>query len=150
MDFNRCYGCMKPKTEGDICAHCGYAQGSANALHQLPAGTVLQNQYVIGKVLGQGGFGITYLGWDQYLDIPVAIKEYYPTGMVMRESTISLNVADCGSDDGTRFRNNRERFLREAKMLARFSEVPEIVHIRNFFLANNTAYIISERFNLSP
>ena len=144
MDFNRCYGCMKPKTEGTVCENCGYSSDSANALHQLPVGTVLQDQYVIGKVLGQGGFGITYLGWDQYLDIPVAIKEYYPSGMVMRESTISLNVADCGADDGTRFRNNRERFLREAKVLARFSQEKEIVQIRNFFLANNTAYIVME------
>ena len=144
MDFNRCYGCMKPKTGGPVCEYCGYQDGSANAMHQLPVGTVLKEQYLVGRVLGQGGFGITYLGWDLYLDIPVAIKEYYPNGMVMRESTISLDVVSCGGDDGLRFRNNKERFLREAKMLARFSQVTEIVQIRNFFLTNNTAYIVME------
>lgn len=144
MEHKRCFGCMKPKTGGPVCEHCGYKEDSANAVHQLPTSTVLKEQYMVGKVLGQGGFGITYLGWDLYLDIPVAIKEYYPIGMVMRETSVSLEVVGCGGDDGARFRNNKERFLREAKMLARFSQVPEIVQVRNFFLANNTAYIVME------
>ena len=139
----RCYGCMKEKKQ-PVCEHCGYDQNTKNASHQLPAGTVLKEQYLIGRVLGQGGFGITYLGWDMYLDIPVAIKEYYPNGAVMRETSVNMEVASLGGDIGVRFRNNKERFLREAKMLARFSQVPEIVQIRNFFLANNTAYIVME------
>lgn len=139
----RCYGCMKEKKQ-PVCEHCGYDENTKNASHQLPAGTVLKEQYLIGRVLGQGGFGITYLGWDMYLDIPVAIKEYYPNGAVMREASVTMEVASCGGDIGVRFRNNKERFLREAKMLARFSQVPEIVQIRNFFLANNTAYIVME------
>lgn len=139
----RCYGCMKEKKQ-PICEHCGYDEKIQNASHQLPAGTVLKEQYLIGRVLGQGGFGITYLGWDMYLDIPVAIKEYYPNGAVMRETSVTMEVASCGGEVGVRFRNNKERFLREAKMLARFSQVPEIVQIRNFFLANNTAYIVME------
>lgn len=95
-------------------------------------------------MLGQGGFGITYLGWDLYLDIPVAVKEYYPAGVVMRDSAVTTDVVSCSGDQGIRFRNNKERFLREAKMLARFSQVPEIVQVKNFFLANNTAYIVME------
>ncbi len=144
MEKTRCYGCMKLKSPGDVCEHCGYDQRQGNAPHQLPAGTVLKEQYLLGKVLGQGGFGITYLGWDLYLDIPVAVKEYYPTGTVMRESSMSMDVVSCGDEASVRFRNNKERFLREAKMLARFSQVPEIVQVRNFFLANNTAYIVME------
>ena len=132
------------KAPGPVCEHCGFEETMCNAPHQLQIGTVLKEQYQIGKVLGQGGFGITYLGWDLYLDIPVAIKEYYPAGTVMREASVTMNVTDMTGDDGVRFRNNRERFLREAKMLARFSQVPEIVQIKNFFLANNTAYIVME------
>ena len=134
---------MKPVTDR-ICPNCGFDGRNTNALHQLPMGTVLQGQYVIGRVLGQGGFGITYLGWDNFLDIPVAIKEYYPSGMVMRDSTISLETLDCSGDHADRFHHNRERFLREAKALARFSQVPEVVQVKNFFLANNTAYIVME------
>lgn len=140
----RCPGCMKLKENSPVCEHCGFDEGTANASHQLPVGTVLREQYLVGKVLGQGGFGITYLGWDQYLDIPLAIKEYYPSGLVMRESSISLDVTSCESDAGTRFVSNKERFLREAKMLARFSHLPEIVQVKNFFLDHNTAYIAME------
>lgn len=144
MNETRCYGCMRPIGDEPICTHCGYDQRTSNEAHRLPAGTVLKEQYLIGRVLGQGGFGITYLGWDLYLDIPVAIKEYYPSGVVMRDSTVTMDVVSCSGDDGARFRNNKERFLREAKMLARFSQTPEIVQVKNFFLANNTAYIVME------
>lgn len=144
MNEKRCYGCMNLKSKEPVCEHCGYDERTENAPHQLPAGTVLKEQYLIGKVLGQGGFGITYLGWDMYLDIPVAIKEYFPNGTVMRESAVSINVSSCSGDIGAKFQNNKERFMREAKMLARFSQVPEIVQIKNFFLANNTAYIVME------
>ena len=135
---------MKLKKNSPICEHCGYDENQHNASHQLPAGTVLREQYLVGKVLGQGGFGITYLGWDLYLDIPVAIKEYFPSGLVMRENTLSDEVASLSGDAGARFANNKERFFREAKMLARFSQMPQIVQVKNFFLANNTAYIVME------
>jgi len=78
------------------------------------------------------------------LDIPVAIKEYFPSQTVMRDVSVSTEVVSYSGDAGVRFRNNKERFMREAKMLARFSQVPEIVQVRNFFLANNTAYIVME------
>ena len=144
MEQKRCYGCMKLKPDGPVCPYCGYDESIPGEPHRLPAGTVLKEQYLVGKVLGQGGFGITYLGWDLYLDIPVAIKEYYPVGVVMRDTTVTMDVVSCTGDEGARFRNNKERFLREAKMLARFSQVPEIVQVRNFFLSNNTAYIVME------
>ena len=144
MKQKRCYGCMKKISEETICPHCGYDMSKKNETHQLPAGIILKEQYMIGKVLGQGGFGITYLGWDLYLDIPVAIKEYFPTGTVMRENSVSMEVLNCMGDEGSRFQNNKERFMREAKMLARFSDVAEVVQIKNFFLANNTAYIVME------
>ena len=84
MEMKRCYGCMQPKGENRFCEQCGHDGNSTNAPHQLPQGTVLRDRYLSGRVLGQGGFGITYIGWDQTLDIPVAIKEYYPTGVVLR------------------------------------------------------------------
>ena len=144
METKRCNGCMKLKTQSPVCEWCGYDENTQNDIHQLPVGTVLKEQYRVGRTLGQGGFGITYLGWDLYLDIPVAIKEYYPSGVVMRDSTVTMDVVSWSGDEGARFRNNKERFLREAKMLARFSQVPEIVQVKNFFLANNTAYIVME------
>ena len=71
-----CFGCTRQKESSPVCEYCGHNETRDNLSHQLPVGTILQNQYLIGKVLGQGGFGITYMGWDQNLPIPVAIMEY--------------------------------------------------------------------------
>lgn len=139
-----CYGCMQPKTQTPVCEHCGFDDRRQNEPHQLPMGTVLQNQYVVGRVLGQGGFGITYIGWDKNLAIPVAIKEYFPRGAVQRQNTVDLNVT-CYTGSATEaFVAHRDRFLKEARTLAQLSGVPEIVQVRNFFTFYNTAYIIME------
>ena len=142
METKCCYGCMQEKEGTPFCEHCGYDERIPNGAHQLPKGTVLRGQYLIGKVLGQGGFGITYLGKDLTLDIPVAIKEYYPTGVVTRESTYSHTLSVATGAEDTRFEENRDRFLREARTLAKLQDVPEVVQIKNFFPENNTAYII--------
>lgn len=144
MEEKRCYGCMRVKTEEGPCPYCGYDGTVPNEEHQLPVGTMLNEQYLIGRVLGQGGFGITYMGWDKYLDIPVAIKEYFPNQLVSRNCKASTDVISGSGKTGVRYRNNKDRFMREAKMLARMSDVREIVHINTFFLANNTAYIVME------
>ena len=135
MESKRCYGCMQYKEDGPFCEHCGYDERRQNAPHQLPAGTVLQGKYLIGRVLGQGGFGITYLGLDMTLDIPVAIKEYYPTGVVTRECSYSHSVTLATGESDTRFVENRDRFLREARILAKLQDVPEVVRIKTFFTA---------------
>ena len=144
MSQKRCYGCMKLKTRTPVCEHCGHSERNRNKPHQLPEGTVLRSQYLVGKTLGQGGFGITYLGWDQYLDTPVAIKEYFPSDMVTRDSTRSTSVINTGTYPPEIYQNFRSRFLREAKTLARLSKVPEIVRVISFFEENNTAYIIMD------
>lgn len=144
MEQRYCYGCMKPKTQSPICEHCGFDERTQNAPHQLPIGMLLQNQYVIGRVLGQGGFGITYIGWDRHLAIPVAIKEYFPSGVVHRQSTVDIGVTCYTGVETQAFASHRERFIREARTLAQLSGVPEIVQVRNFFTTNNTAYIIME------
>ena len=143
MAEQRCYGCMNIMT-GPVCQHCGYDGRAKNAPHQLPAGTVLRDQYLVGRVLGQGGFGITYLGWDLYLDTPIAIKEYFPNGFVSRDNSQTVNITRFANQVSDQFEKNKDRFLKEAKTLARFSDIPEIVHVRNFFQDNGTAYIVME------
>ena len=145
MDQKRCYGCMGLRTApGHICEHCGYDERTQNKSHQLPAGTVLHGQYQVGRVLGQGGFGITYLGWDLVLDIPVAIKEFYPGGIASRDCTLSPTVTGGDGELKLFYEECRSRFLREARTLARFASDPVIVQVRYFFEANGTAYIIME------
>ena len=87
MEQRFCYGCMRPKQQSPVCEHCGHDERQPNMKHQLPVGTVLNNQYILGKVLGQGGFGITYIGWDTVLAIPIAI---YMTKKVNRAEAEKL------------------------------------------------------------
>ena len=78
-----CYGCFREKGPG-ICPYCGYDDTEEQPFLALPPGTILNGRYMTGKVLGVGGFGITYLGYDLTLEIKVAIKEYMPSGMATR------------------------------------------------------------------
>ena len=145
MDQKRCYGCMKMRSaQGYICEHCGHDERNGNLPDQLPIGTVLQNQYILGKVLGQGGFGITYMGWDIYLNTPVAIKEFFPKGLVTRAYPGSPQVAVIAEAEEHWISKSRDKFLQEARTLAQFSDEREIVHVRNVFHANGTAYIVME------
>ncbi len=142
MEQTRCPGCMKLKAQQPICEHCGFDETAANLPHQLPIGALLLDQYVVGRVLGQGGFGITYLGWDQNLERPVAIKEYFPTSIVSREVSYSSTISVTTADND--FYSGRDRFLREAQTLAKLQDVPEIARVHNYFSANGTAYIVME------
>ena len=78
--------------------------------HQLPPGTILHGRFEIRRVIGEGGFGITYEGRDQVLDARVAIKEYYMTGFVNRNSAVSLDVIPSVGEKAETFRKNREKF----------------------------------------
>ena len=143
MDQHRCYGCMQP-LEGDRCPRCGWTRGKENEAHQLPVGTVLLGRYEIGRVLGQGGFGITYLGWDIQLQTAICIKEYFPNRVVSRDCGLSTRV-HCYTDAGAEsYRASKERFLREGRILAQFRDIPEIVSIYGYFEANDTVYIVME------
>lgn len=144
MTGKRCFGCMNIKYSTPVCEHCGYNEYAGNERHQLPCGTVLRGQYVVGKVLGQGGFGITYLGWDQYMGGPVAIKEFFPTGFANRDCAYSLALTAYENLYGDFIRKTRERFIREAQTLGTLAGVSEVVQVRSYFEENNTAYIIME------
>jgi len=139
----RCLGCMKRKFNSPVCEHCGYDERSRNETDRLPVGMVLRDRYQIGKTLGQGGFGITYIGWDKLLDIAVAVKEYFPRGIVMRDCTLNTKV-HCYTNLQEEYEKSKDRFLREAKTLAKFMHIPEIVRVQDFFEENNTAYIVME------
>ena len=140
VEKKRCGSCFR-EYEDALCPYCGGAQ---NEEHQLPVGTVIRDRYQIGKVLGQGGFGITYIAWDILMRKCVAVKEFYPTGTVFRKSELSTAV-ECGTKAMIpHYEYSRERFLREASALVQFQEIPEVVGIQDFVKENNTAYIVME------
>jgi len=143
MESGRCLNCMGA-TDAPVCPHCGKGTDVHNEPHQLPAGTVLRDQYLIGRALGQGGFGITYLGWDTVLGRTVAVKEFYPNTLVNRDASADLTVKVNTVGMEPNYAASKERFLREAKALAKLSDIPQIVGIHACFQANNTAYIVME------
>ena len=109
-------------------------------IHALPNGYRLY-EYELVRVLGVGGFGMTYLGYDHNLDKPVAIKEYLPSNIATRTSDNS--VVPQASEFQSDFAWGLERFMDEARILARFDH-RNIVKVHRFFEAHNTAYIVME------
>ncbi len=142
LSDNLCKGCFSEKGYEEVCPHCNYNDNSKiEASIYLTPGTILSDKYIIGNVLGQGGFGITYIGLDLNLEIKLAIKEFFPQGLVSRLPARS-KVISFSKTEENQFTFGLDRFLNEAKTLAQFEHNPNIVTIRDFFRANNTAYMI--------
>lgn len=139
-----CLGCMTEQNGEQVCPNCGWrgTNPQESALFLAP-GTVLNQRYLIGRVLGYGGFGITYLAFDLDLHLKLAIKEYLPRNWATRAlgsagiSVYSGEARDC-------FAYGLERFVEEARILAKFNVDPCIVLVHGFFLENSTAYIVME------
>lgn len=144
----RCLNCMKEYEERyEVCPHCGFVRGTApDEPYHLVPGIRLQNRYVIGTVVGFGGFGVIYRAWDERLETMVAIKEYYPAGIVQRIPGQSEVIIYTGNGK-TEFEKGVERFLDEARNMAKFSTHPHIMNVYDFFEENHTAYIVMEFLN---
>lgn len=144
-DRKLCMHCMARKAdEQEACPVCGFIERDfVPEKHHLPPRTILKGQYLVGCALGEGGFGITYIGWDLFLHMPVAIKEYFPSGVVIRDQGQHTVNVFAGKDEQS-FLLGRDRFFREAQKVARFDNNPGVVSVKNCFLENGTAYIIME------
>ncbi len=136
---------MKPLNGASVCPYCQHNALSPNITspHHLKPGTVLHDRYLVGEVLGEGGFGITYIGLDQTLSKRVAVKEFFPSGAANRSTDLSGSVV-ISSRRQDFFRNGVSRFLDEAKNVAAFSSEDGIVDVLDYFEENNTAYIVME------
>ena len=144
--MNYCIFCMTEiEQNAEVCPNCGKRQNTEIPLHHLVPGSILHGKFLIGAALGEGGFGITYIGRDLQLDMKVAIKEYFPSGYANRSNTAAqtVSIATFGERKDF-FEIGRDRFLSEARTLARFSSEEGIVTVRDFFEENNTAYIVME------
>lgn len=144
MSIITCIGCMKKYEDRfGACPYCGFSAASyKNYVSQLPIGTKLVNKYIVGKMIGSGGFGITYAGYDELLGRQVAIKEYFPREFAVRHSADNKNVLSTNGSAG--FNTAKSKFLKEAKALAKMNSYPGVVAIYDYFEANGTAYIVME------
>lgn len=146
MHFKKiCFNCMKEKTsEEGACPHCGFKnEDYKRASHHLAPLTPLNGKYILGRALGEGGFGITYIALDTHLQVVVAIKELFLKKISIRDHTSEITV---NSKDKACFENNKKRFLQEARVLAMFNEKDNegVVIVKDHFEENNTAYIVME------
>lgn len=155
MSERICYGCMQPM-EKDSCS-CGwqydYSQEERETL--LPPGTLLNfGKYRIGRSLGRGGFGITYIGVQQgELGLKVAVKEYYPKKIACRNTSFSMDLMPLyrpGMSEqdqnsiNQRYSDGKRKYIEEAKRLVQLNELSTIVSVLDYFEENNTAYIVME------
>ena len=142
-----CINCMQERRSPDgICEFCGFDVRTFELpRHHMRPFTILAGKYLIGNAIGEGGFGITYIGMDLNLEVKVAIKEYYPQGAAVRDCrTNDSTVWSYSKSTQVFFEEGREKFINEAKTIAKFRNVPEIVGVIEFFRENQTAYIVME------
>ena len=140
MKEDLCPACGAEGWDGSVCSRCGASPGKPHP-SRLSPGTLLQGRYRIGSVLGQGGFGITYLAWDRSLELKLAVKEYFPLGLAAREPG-GPGVVPPAGEEGEAYQEGMERFLEEARTLARFEGVRGVVSVRDSFRAHGTAYMV--------
>ncbi len=141
---NLCYNCFSVRMDYDVCPYCGYVHvENAEDAFKLRAGAKIWGRYLIGTVLGIGGFGITYRAWDMRLSSMVAIKEFFPQSMVSRIPG-ELQVRVFSGDKQESYRDHLTKFMDEAKNLAKFTGDEHIVNVLDFFEDNGTAYIVME------
>ena len=143
--MKRCMGCMEQYSdEIRMCPHCGYEEGTPpeESFHLAP-GTILGSRYTIGRVLGFGGFGITYIGFDSLLEKKVAVKEYLPSEFATR-MLAQTKVSVYAGEKTEQFGLGMDRFVEEARKLAKFNDTSGIVNVYDCILENDTAYIIME------
>jgi serine/threonine protein kinase len=141
-----CPACFSNKGTETVCGTCSYDENERRSPLVLPHRTVLNGQFLVGKVLGKpGGFGITYLAMDLKLKVKVAIKEYLPRDLAGRDSNHST-VYPHSKEDAEFFAKGLDDFLKEAQNLAQFDHA-NIVRVRNFFKENDTAYIVMDYYD---
>ena len=145
MDTSKiCYGCFNTHDGNGPCPHCGYDLATAkHPFVALPIGTILNGRYLTGRVLGVGGFGVTYLAFDMTLEISVAVKEFLPSGIALRDSD-RYTMTVSSPEEQPKFDAGADKFLDEARLLAKLRDVPNIVTVQDYFRENNTAYFVME------
>lgn len=146
----RCNNCFREYEEVlGLCPFCGFVPGETSSdVYCLSPGTLLgdddhPDRYIIGQKIGMGGFGIIYKAWNRRLETMMAIKEFYPSGLVNRVSN-SSSVLLASQKREAEFTYGKSRFLEEARYLAKFNSHPNIVNVFEYFEANGTAYFVME------
>ncbi len=142
FDLDRlCMGCMGDNEGQEICPVCGFDKAAPTPPHALDLKTVLQNRYIVGKMLIYGGDGITYLGFDKVEEKIVRIKEYYPAGVCQRKDGVAVRVK---KDSAFAYNSGIMDFLELSEKLRSLSDLSGIYPVINVFEENGTAYRVTK------
>ncbi len=145
MSDRLCMGCMKKYSDAyNACPYCGFpADAGPQEPYHLTPGTIIGGKYIVGRAVGYGGFSVTYIGYDYSIEKRVAIKEYLPSEFATRSPGTST-VSIFSGDKAEQFHGGIEKFVDEAKRLARFRGTPGVTEVYDVVIENNTAYIVME------
>ena len=140
-----CPRCMQEnQNRNEVCPHCGFYLPAYKPLpHHLQMYTILKGRYLLGSVLGEGGFGITYCAYDLAYNRRVAIKELFIVGVVSRQNSRTALV-DTSTGLQRYYQECRNKFLQEARVLQSLQDKSGVVDIYEYFQENDTAYIVME------
>lgn len=146
MENRICMNCMQGiLDENKVCNACKVREGEISSSNKyLPLRSILRGKYLIGKVIGEGGFAITYLAYDLDLEIRVAIKEFCPRDYAGRDAENGLTISPFDRESAEFFESEKDKFINEAKRLAKFRGEKGIVSVMDYFQENGTAYIVME------
>lgn len=138
-------GCMREKHSEGKCPYCGFDETDyKQKSYYLKLSTILNQIYLVGKVLEEDRFGITYVGWDLTKKQKLIITEYFPTGYVTRDTKNETDIVVVGEEKQEIYETGCSVFVKEANGLRRFANLPGIVSVKDCFQENKTAYIVTE------
>lgn len=139
-----CPGCMhQRKYLSQSCPNCGYPNRQIHATGALPPFTILSGRYLLGCPVGKGGFGITYIAMDLPKEEIVAIKEFFPAELAIRDEE-SDAVLPASEDKALYFRTGLKSFCEEGRLLQLCADIPAIVSFREMLRENETAYLVMD------
>ena len=134
-----CLGCMNDNGGEKICPVCGYDSSSSNPESALPTGFILNNRFLVGKMLSVNGEGITYIGWDKVDSSVVNIKEYFPLGFAHRNPDKTVSIVGGGEYT---FNEGLLEFEEINKTIMN-SELPALIPVISVFEESGTIYAVS-------
>ncbi len=136
----RCLNCMRPLAENDTaCPHCKYTVDSKNPAGYLPAETILQEHYLVGRAMGSYGDACVYKGYDVMLKSPVYIREFFPADFCVRGQDNTVVPAADKEDVFAEYRNS---FYTNVRTLAKLKDLPSIMPLYDIFDENGTVYAV--------
>lgn len=133
-----CLGCMNDNGGERVCPICGYDSATHNPENCLPARFVINNRYLLGKVISSNGEGITYIGWDKEQDNIIEVKEYFPLGFAHRNPDLTVSIV---ADGAYTYNEGLLEFL-EINRKIKQSELSALVPVVDVFEENGTVYAV--------